>query len=593
MRSLRVAFFFFFVFICIGGVEPLWASVAQVEVIHSQDKYPAGGLYPIAFKVRIKKQWYLHGPAKEPEAGLIPTTLEIQSAEGVSIQDIAFPPTSSKKFPYTDEPVEVYSGTIVVRASIRVESGVAPDMKSLKGILKYQPCSESLCLAPETVPFEIRVEIAPIGASVRPLNQELFASLDQEAPQAPGSLGTRFGGGMLLGLLGVFLGGLALNLTPCVYPLIPITVSYFGGRGAMALGVRIVHGAVYVAGLSITNSALGVAAALGGGMMGEALQSPIVLAGVAGILLAMGLSFFGLWEMRLPPRLVRVASKGFGGLCGTFFMGLTLGIVAAPCLGPFILGLLTFVGQKGDLFLGFIYFFVLSLGIGLPLALLGIFSGAIEKLPVSGDWMLWIRKCLGWVLIGMAIYMVMPLVPGHDTRAVLVAAAFFAAGIHLGWIDKASAPARRFLVVKKGLGVLLMGVGVFWALSGLKAPEEGITWIPYREGILQEAREKGLPVMLDFYADWCAPCREMEETTFRDEEVVQLASRLKAVRVDLTRKDPAHDKLIKRFRIRGVPTIVFLRPDGEEVRELRVESYATARTLKTRMLHLFRELDSS
>ncbi|MBW1806314.1 MAG: sulfite exporter TauE/SafE family protein, partial [Deltaproteobacteria bacterium] len=221
------------------------------------------------------------------------------------------------------------------------------------------------------------------------------------------------GATLWLTLLGIFLGGLALNLTPCIYPLIPITVSYFGGKSGKIKENRVLHGLFYISGLALTNSILGVSAALSGGMLGSALQKPVVLIFVACIMIALGLSFFDIWEIRIPSVLTSMASRSFGGYFGTFFMGLTLGIVAAPCLGPFILGLLTYVGQQGDPFLGFLYFFVLSIGLGLPLAFLAVFSGAMDRLPLSGSWMVWIRRFMGWVLVGMAGYMISPLIDHH------------------------------------------------------------------------------------------------------------------------------------------------------------------------------------
>ena len=252
-----------------------------------------------------------------------------------------------------------------------------------------------------------------------------------------------------LTLLSLFLGGLALNLTPCVYPLIPITVSYFGGKSVKIKGHVIIHGILYMGGLALTNSLLGLSAALSGGMLGFALQNPLVLLFVASVMVAMALSFFGLWELRLPFWLTRATSKNYAGFFGTFFMGLTLGIVAAPCLGPFILGLLIYVGQRGDAFLGFLYLFTLSIGLGLPLAVLAIFSGTIARLPKSGDWMLWIRKLMGWVLLGMAAFMISPVVSHLFGRHWLLAGVSVAAGIHLGWLDKTGGMLKLFPYFKK------------------------------------------------------------------------------------------------------------------------------------------------
>ncbi len=385
-----------------------------------------------------------------------------------------------------------------------------------------------------------------------------------------GSQEERRGPSIWLILLGVFLGGLALNLTPCVYPLIPITISYFGGKSERIRGHTIVHGIVYIFGLAMTNSLLGLSAALSGGMLGFALQNPFVLIFVAAVMVFMGLSFFGLWEIRLPAWLTRVASKGYAGFFGTFFMGLTLGIIAAPCLGPFILGLLLWVGQMGDPLLGFLFFFVLSVGLGLPLSVLAIFSGAIARLPKSGDWMLWVRRLMGWVLIGMAVYMVSPVVCHLIGRHWLLLGVSAAAGMHLGWLDKTGSNLRIFPYLKKAVGVAMVCGGIISLLVAMQQPS-GIRWIPYDQSAIASAAEQGKPVMIDFYAEWCAPCVVMEKEIFTDPEVIRLSQDVIAMRVDLTREKPFHGELLEKYQVRGIPTLVFLNREGVEEEGLRIK----------------------
>ncbi len=338
--------------------------------------------------------------------------------------------------------------------------------------------------------------------------------------QKPGPL---VGWAMIWTLLGVFAGGIALNLTPCIYPLIPITVSYFGGRSGKGRGKLIGHGLLYIAGLSLTNSVLGVVAAMTGGLMGALLQNPIVLTLVAAILLFFATSLFGLWELRLPSGLTQAASKSYAGYFGSLFMGLTLGVVASACIGPFILGLLTWVGSMGSPYLGFLIFLTLSLGMGLPLFFLALFSGLLEKLPGSGEWMLWVRKLMGWVLVGMAAYFVRPILP-KTVGIFLLAAVALAAGLHLGWISRVRASFRAFEWLKTAalVGGLVMTAFLTssWVMKG-----PGVTMQPYSEQLLSEARQSKKPVIIDFYADWCAPCRELDEITFHHPEIVKQARR--------------------------------------------------------------------
>ncbi len=373
-------------------------------------------------------------------------------------------------------------------------------------------------------------------------------------------------------ILSCFFGGMALNLTPCVYPLVPITISYFSAKSTVlkaGRGAIPINALLYVLGIAIINSMLGVCAALSGRLMGTLLENPVTLVLVALVMFVFALSMFGVWEFRLPALITSAAARNYAGYLGSLFMGLTLGIVAAPCIGPFVAGVLVMVANSRDPVFGFWVFFSLSLGMGFPLFVLALLSGRLSMLPKSGEWMLWVRKAMGWVMIGAAGYFISPIMPGILGTGLLLVIAL-AAGVHLGWIDSTRVQSAAFKWIRNGVGIVcigLAGVIIWYAM-----PSEGVKWTPYSEKVLDQAKESGKPVILDFYADWCPACRHMDRITFHDRSIIEAAAKyFVMIRVDFSQRgDRAKESLAHSYNVLGIPCVIFLKPGGQEMVDLRV-----------------------
>ncbi|GAB4374391.1 MAG: protein-disulfide reductase DsbD [Calditrichia bacterium] len=571
-------------------------EIISVKVLSSVDKFRSGQSYPIALQATIKPPFHIN--SHEPrEEFLIPTTAEFKLPEGVTLGKLEFPKPEIKTFAFSENPLAVYENTIYIFTTLSISPDFSGDQLLLEGTFGYQACDDQTCRPPEELLFKQEFPMAAPGEAILSINLEVFEqkspSLGEEiSPETEGGFAqTVQSKGLLLTFILVFIGGLALNLTPCVYPLIPITISYFGGQAEGKKGSLVLHAIIYVLGMAVTYSVLGVIAALTGSLFGAALQNPYVLGAIAVILVALALSMFDLYEIRVPAFLSNFAGGARQGYFGTLFMGLTVGIVAAPCIGPFVLALLTYVGEKGSVLLGFWLFFVLALGLGVPFLFLGIFSGSISRLPRSGAWMVWVRSIFGFILIAMAVYFLSPLFPNTLFYHLTLALILLIGGIYLAWIDPTQTPGKVFPLIRNLIGILFFGISLVLAASGIQnyvgdqlhrvSAVEGSTtrgdhiqWQPFSEEQLQRAAREGKPVMIDFYADWCIPCKELDKFTFSDPEVIALSRKFVMLKVDLTQSgSPESQRLKNRFQIKGVPTLVFLTPEGEELSDRRVVGF--------------------
>jgi thioredoxin:protein disulfide reductase len=384
----------------------------------------------------------------------------------------------------------------------------------------------------------------------------------------------------LLTLISIFFGGLALNLTPCVYPMLSITVALFGIKGGKRLDHSFLRALFYVAGIVLMYSSLGLLAALTGGFFGAAVQNPLVLFVIAAVMFVMALSMFGLYELNTPSFILNWVGGRRAGLLGLFVSGLFVALFAAPCVGPFVVALLAEVAQSGDPVYGFILFFILALGFGFPYLVFGTFAGLISKLPKSGDWMIWVKHVFGFVLLGFsAFYLVLSVYP--EALFYVVPVTLVAGGAYLGFIDRHGNKIVWFSNTKRlaGTAVLLIGVSLLFA-----KPKPGVMWEAYAPGKITAAQRTGKPVIIDFYADWCLPCHELEHYTYTDLEVISALEPFSKLKVDATNPDTEEAlEPIERFEILGVPTVLFLDPTGKEVPKTRITGFVPAREFLKRL----------
>jgi len=508
----------------------------------------------------IESGWHVNSN-KPLDDFVIPTVLSFDPATA-DLVSADYPPHTVRSFKFSgDQKLAVYEGTIRIPFTAKLK-GEGP----IQGKLHYQSCNDNVCLPPRDA--EVTIDTTNVVAATTPgvapaagsANFTPLSAAPKGATPPPGNdrLSAAYAEhGLPLTLLILFVGGLALNLTPCVFPMIPITMGFFAMQSDGRRSRRFALSISYVIGLVVTYSVLGVFAALSGRMFGSWLQSPAVLIGFAVLMLILASSMFGVWEFRVP-QFITNRSAGRAGAAGALTMGLFVGIVAAPCVGPVVVALFTLVAAIARPAIGMAMFATLAFGLGFPYLI------ALNALPKPGEWMVQVKKAMGFVLIAMAFYFLRGVIGETPFRLGV------AGSLLIGAIFLFASRGQRGRVMRLACATILLVGGVAFAIPPRKGVE--VKWQKYDAAAVTASA--GKPVIIDFFATWCIPCKELDEKTFSDAAVAKDLGRFTRIKADLTNgDDPLVRELTKRYAIVGVPTVVFLDSAGHEQQQLRLTGF--------------------
>jgi len=532
------------------------------------------------------------------------------------------------KFRFAVEPAELRLGTAQLPPGKRKVDKFFGDVEVYRDEVRILVPLESGASVPRLVLAAVSQGCADVGVCYVPQEQKVelkFAAYDPQAGSpfvaavaertgaspfidSPGTaargeddrVAELFRGGFWLMIASFFGFGLLLSFTPCVLPMVPVLSGVIAGRGGHLTKT---HGFLlslaYVLGMALTYAAAGVAAGLSGAVFAAALQSPWVLGAFAALFVALALAMFGFYELQLPvalqSRLADTTNRLHGGhFMGVFSMGILSALILGPCMAAPLAGALLYISQTRDVVLGGTALFAMALGMGVPLLVVGASAGAL--LPKVGPWMETVKRFFGVVLLGVAIYIVSPLIP-VSVQMVAWGVLLVITAMYLRALDPLPHGAHGFERFSKGVGVVALLAGaayligalagsrdVLQPLSALRMGARAVEAAPVafqRVDDLAALKEavraaRGTPVMLDFYADWCVTCKEMERYTFSDPAVRARLDRLVTLQADVTRGTQAHGALLRRFRLFGPPGIVFFDRDGREIDGVRVIGFQSA-----------------
>jgi thiol:disulfide interchange protein DsbD len=470
----------------------------------------------------------------------------------------------------------------------------------------YQGCSETfhICYPPTEKEVILSLPAQTVSANT---TQTTTAAISDVPLSEQDRLAQSLAQDSLFKILVSFFGlGILLAFTPCIFPMIPILSSIIVGEGENITTRRaFILSLTYVLAMSVTYTAAGVLTGLLGENLQAAFQNPWIIGSFSALFVVLAMSMFGLFELQVPHflqhQLHKISHKQQGGtLIGVALMGLVSGVIVGPCLAPPLAGALIFIGQHGDPILGGSALFAMSLGMGLPLVIIGTSEGSL--LPRAGDWMNTIKSVFGILMLGLAIWMLERVVPGWVTL-ILWGSLLIVTAIYLGALNSLQIDANGWTKFWKGIGLIFLIFGSLLIVGGANGNHN--IWQPLNFGIsnthssqenndalnfqpvnnlneLQQALDNTeKPVMLDFYADWCVDCKKMEVTTFIDPKVKAATANWQLLQIDVTDNNAAHQALLKELNVFGPPTLLFYDAADKELAKYRLVGGITANDLLT------------
>lgn len=459
-----------------------------------------------------------------------------------------------------------------------------------KLLLAYQGCSKSgICYPPQKEEFTYRLD--NVNNQEKQITKEL-----SEQDSIANSFQTSSISFIILSFFGF---GLLLSLTPCVFPMIPILSSIIVSQGEnMTTKKSFILSFVYVLAMSVAYTIAGVLAGLFGANLQVAFQNPWVISAFSLIFVALSFSMFGFYNIQLPSFLQSAITKKSDqmqghGVLGVAIMGFLSALIVGPCVAAPLAGALIYIGQSGDAFLGGTALFFMSLGMGLPLILIGMSAG--KFMPRPGVWMDNVKAIFGVILLGVAIWMLSRIIPINITM-LLSAILIVSSAIYMGALEPLKESKNGWAKLLKSLAIIffiygvILFVGVFsgsrnffyplentFSATSVQTSKEGLDFIKVSDlnDLQERIKNAKQPVMVDFYADWCVNCKELEQFTFSDTRVQERLKSFLLLKVDVTKNSQIDKAMMKHFGIFGPPALLFFQ-DEKEAKNLRIVGFKNA-----------------